>query len=338
MGDSMTDRTLRAVSLWRCSPRPRSRRPAFAQTTPRRDRPTQSPAPAPTRPTSPARRRRSRSPATAGRRRDRDHHHRAEARGESPGRADQRPGDRHPPARPAQHLELRGLYQAAAVGQLPDAAAGLDHRLHARRRDRRRRQPLRARCRRSASISTSSRSRRSAERSTSTSTTSPGSRASPGRRARSTAPRARPARSASSPTSPSLGVTSGPRRRRDQQGRARRHGRQPRGHDQPADRATTSRSAAVAFYQRDAGYIDNVFGARTYCGRSRPDDEVAAIIDRSTTTRVSRRRISTTTKIYGGRAALKIDLNDNWTVTPTIMHQNIEGRTACSSTMPSWAI
>ena len=26
-------------------------------------------------------------------------------------------------------------------------------------------------------------------------------------------------------------------------------------------------------------------------------------------------------QIYGGRAALKIDLDDNWTVTPTIMHQ-----------------
>ena len=27
-------------------------------------------------------------------------------------------------------------------------------------------------------------------------------------------------------------------------------------------------------------------------------------------------------KTWGGRAALKIDLDDNWTVTPTIMHQN----------------
>ena len=28
------------------------------------------------------------------------------------------------------------------------------------------------------------------------------------------------------------------------------------------------------------------------------------------------------TKTYGGRAALKVDLDENWTVTPTIMHQN----------------
>ena len=30
--------------------------------------------------------------------------------------------------------------------------------------------------------------------------------------------------------------------------------------------ADVSRSGPVAFYQRDAGYIDNVFGSRTYCG------------------------------------------------------------------------
>ena len=34
---------------------------------------------------------------------------------------------------------------------------------------------------------------------------------------------------------------------------------------------------------------------------------------------------------YGGRAALKIDLNENWTVTPTIMHQNVEVAVACST-------
>ena len=112
-----------------------------------------------------------------GPRPDRDHRHRDQARGESAECADQRPGARHAAARPAEHLELRGLHQAAAVGAASRrAAAGRHDRLHARRRLGRRRQPLRARCRRSAPISTSSRSRRSAARSTSTSTTSPGSR------------------------------------------------------------------------------------------------------------------------------------------------------------------
>ena len=66
-----------------------------------------------------------------------------QARGKSSERPDQRPGDRHAPPRPAEHLELRGIHQAAAVGQLPDRGAGLHRRLHARRRNRRRRQPHR---------------------------------------------------------------------------------------------------------------------------------------------------------------------------------------------------
>ena len=73
---------------------------------------------------------------------------------------------------------------------------------------------------------------------------------------------------------------------------------------------------AIAFYRRDAGYIDNVFGERTYGtgdGLVTYDnaDLVRDNINRST--------------VYGGRAALKIDLNDNWTVTPSIMHQNLKG-------------
>ena len=86
---------------------------------------------------------------------------------------------------------------------------------------------------------------------------------------------------------------------------------------------------AVAFYQRDAGYIDNVFGARSYAARrSRPGirGSVGCMHGFQSTTRPSSRRTSTTNKTYGGRAALKIDLNENWTVTPTIMHQNLEVR------------
>ena len=149
------------------------------------------------------------SPSAASRRqaaedgRQRDHRHRDQARRKSAGRSDQRPGDRHQAARPAQHFELRGLYQAAAVGQLPDRRAGRRPSSTCAASRPAATATTRARCPRSAPISTSSRSRPSAERSTSTSTTSPGSRASPGRRARCTARRARPARSASSPTSPS---------------------------------------------------------------------------------------------------------------------------------------
>lgn len=83
---------------------------------------------------------------------------------------------------------------------------------------------------------------------------------------------------------------------------------------------------ASAFYQRDAGYIDNVFGERTYCGTPTfdEDDEIDGCIrdgihvDNDEFVKDN----FNTNKTYGGRAALKIDLDDNWTITPTIMHQH----------------
>ena len=89
---------------------------------------------------------------------------------------------------------------------------------------------------------------------------------------------------------------------------------------------------ASGFYQRDAGYIDNVFGERTYCGDpiKIPDpkkpgkfktigcEKNGFHVDNSAFVKKN----FNTQKIYGGRAALKIDLDDNWTVTPTVMYQN----------------
>ena len=89
---------------------------------------------------------------------------------------------------------------------------------------------------------------------------------------------------------------------------------------------------ASAFYQRDAGYIDNVFGERTYCGTTiygpdpeDPEEEIAVgcikdgiHVDNSAVVK----KDFNTQKIWGGRAALKVDLDDNWTITPAIMHQN----------------
>ena len=84
----------------------------------------------------------------------------------------------------------------------------------------------------------------------------------------------------------------------------------------------------VAFWQKDAGYIDNVFGERAYCGDPTFDgggDINGCIrngfqVDNSAVTRRNFNRNTT----YGGRAALKIDLDENWTVTPTLMHQRSE--------------
>ena len=92
---------------------------------------------------------------------------------------------------------------------------------------------------------------------------------------------------------------------------------------------------AVAFYQRDAGYIDNVFGERTYCGDAvkvqdpspdaAPGDLITVGCVRNgihvDNQRFVKKNFNDNT-VYGGRAALKIDLDDNWTITPTIMHQN----------------
>jgi outer membrane receptor protein involved in Fe transport len=68
----------------------------------------------------------------------------------------------------------------------------------------------------------------------------------------------------------------------------------------------------VAFYERDGGYIDNVFGERTYTSVEGDEHfDNSAVVEKN----------FNDLKTYGGRAALKVDLNDNWTVTPTFLYQ-----------------
>jgi outer membrane receptor protein involved in Fe transport len=66
----------------------------------------------------------------------------------------------------------------------------------------------------------------------------------------------------------------------------------------------------VGWGEHDAGYIDNVAGTRTY-----PTSGIT----------ISNAAIAkndyNTVDLAGGRAALKIDLNDNWTITPMIIGQ-----------------
>jgi iron complex outermembrane receptor protein len=76
----------------------------------------------------------------------------------------------------------------------------------------------------------------------------------------------------------------------------------------------------VAFYQRDAGYIDNVHGTRDYCGTAIPGGCIRDGFHADNAAFVKKNFNTNTT--YGGRAALKIDLDDNWTITPTVMHQH----------------
>ncbi|HEY4114117.1 MAG TPA: TonB-dependent receptor [Rhizomicrobium sp.] len=75
----------------------------------------------------------------------------------------------------------------------------------------------------------------------------------------------------------------------------------------------------VAWDERDAGYIDNVRNTRTYPGDPEPppgDPVIPPItIDNSD---VAKNNYNTVDK-YGARAALGIELDDNWTITPSLM-------------------
>ena len=70
----------------------------------------------------------------------------------------------------------------------------------------------------------------------------------------------------------------------------------------------------VGWSKEDAGYIDNVPGTRTYptSGITINNAAIARKDYNSTDTR-------------GARAALKIDLNDNWSITPTVLGQGAHG-------------
>ncbi len=72
----------------------------------------------------------------------------------------------------------------------------------------------------------------------------------------------------------------------------------------------------MGFYQRDAGYIDNIPGTRTYSlGDTDPTTNVT--INNAALVKDNFNTAETT----GGRAALKIDLDDNWTIQPSVIYQ-----------------
>lgn len=66
----------------------------------------------------------------------------------------------------------------------------------------------------------------------------------------------------------------------------------------------------VGWGKRDAGYISNVRGTRAY-------PTAGITIDNPDLAEKDYNNVDT----FGARAALRIDLNDNWTVTPTVMAQ-----------------
>jgi iron complex outermembrane receptor protein len=69
----------------------------------------------------------------------------------------------------------------------------------------------------------------------------------------------------------------------------------------------------VGWQKKDAGYIDNVFGERTFPTSGITQNNADRVEDNFNDV-----------DTVGARLALKIDLNDNWTITPTIMGQRQE--------------
>ena len=66
----------------------------------------------------------------------------------------------------------------------------------------------------------------------------------------------------------------------------------------------------VGWSKHKAGYVDNVFGERTFPTSGITIDNAGRVEDNYNQS-----------DVVGARAALRLDLNDNWTVTPTIMTQ-----------------
>jgi iron complex outermembrane receptor protein len=67
----------------------------------------------------------------------------------------------------------------------------------------------------------------------------------------------------------------------------------------------------VAFDEHDAGFIDNVPGTRTFATSGATVNNAAFV-----------KKDFNTVDSYGGRAALKVDLNENWSITPSLMAQD----------------
>ena len=79
----------------------------------------------------------------------------------------------------------------------------------------------------------------------------------------------------------------------------------------------------TGFYQHDAGYIDNVTGSRTFCGGTNFDTNGNCIKDGiSVNNAAFVKQNYNETDSWGARAALKVDLDDNWTVTPSVIYQD----------------
>jgi outer membrane receptor protein involved in Fe transport len=72
----------------------------------------------------------------------------------------------------------------------------------------------------------------------------------------------------------------------------------------------------VGWYREDAGWVDNVETTRTFfADQSNPDDDITVSNEEFA------RDNYNTVETYGARAALRVDLNESWAITPSLMYQ-----------------
>jgi outer membrane receptor protein involved in Fe transport len=89
---------------------------------------------------------------------------------------------------------------------------------------------------------------------------------------------------------------------------------------------------AVGYYEKDAGYIDNVAGTRNFISPAVGGGPPAVATYPNNTIRPDGgisvnnapfvKKDYNDTEIWGGRAALKVDLDSNWTITPSFLYQD----------------
>ena len=85
----------------------------------------------------------------------------------------------------------------------------------------------------------------------------------------------------------------------------------------------------VGYLKEEGGYIDNIFGSHTFSNANiragLTDPALIAIAADQTydNAAIVEKNFNTATTV-GGRAALRVDLNDSWTVTAGLMFQNLD--------------
>ena len=82
----------------------------------------------------------------------------------------------------------------------------------------------------------------------------------------------------------------------------------------------------VGFYERDGGFISSTFGERTYQRLHTLDDGSVADSPITVNNAPYVKHDYNSVDTYGGRAALGIELDDNWTVTPALIAQYQKSR------------